>query len=342
MKFLKKAALVVCIFFALVCVVSCTETEPAASQETTDASAGAETKTGVNIATLAGPTGMGMVELMEENENESTGNDYAFTIVTAPDEIVGLLTSKKADIAAIPANLAATLYAKTNGGVQMAAINTLGVLYIVQTGTEISSVSDLEGKRILASGQGSTPEYLLNYILAANDLTDKVTVEYYSEHSEVVSHLAADEAGLALLPEPYVTIAKNKVEGLSVALDLNTEWENACAITGDTGVISMGCVVVRTEFAAENPKAVNTFLDEYYRSIAFVNSNTEEAAALVAKYGIMADETLAEAALPNCNIVYIDGAIMKESIADFFNVLYEAEPASVGGALPDDGFYYIK
>ena len=294
MKIQKKIALIVCAVFALFCIASCTaDVAPAPSGSiSTGASASSGIKAKIKVASLAGPTGMGMVSLMESDENETSTNDYEFTLATSPDEIVGLLSSGGADIAAIPANLAATLYAKTHGGVQMAAINTLSVLYILQKGTGITSVADLEGKTIAASGQGSTPEYVLNYILEANGLLGKVTVNYYSEHSEVVSTLAAGKADIALLPEPYVTIAKSKVENLGIVLDINAEWGKGLQNNGGfRALFRWAASLFAPEFAQENPEAVNAFLDEYYVSIEYVNRNTEQAAALIAKYGILSDAT---------------------------------------------------
>ena len=300
-------------------------------------------KTTVKVAALSGPTGMGMVKLMKDNDDKTTTNDYEFTLAGAPEEIVGKVTSGEIDIAAVPTNLAATLYQKTNGGVQMAALNTLGVLYIVDKGEEINSVADLKGKTIYASGQGSTPEYILNYILEANGIADDVKVVYKSEHAEVASLLASGEATVALLPEPFVTATKAKVEGLETALDITKEWENASKLEDAEGsVVSMGCIVVRSEFAQQNKEALDAFLEEYKASIEYVNANGQDAAELVVSYGIMENAKPAAAALPKCNIVYVDGQEMKESISNFFEVLYQANPASIGGKLPDDAFYYTK
>ena len=316
--------------------------EPAPTASSLPSASAPEGKAKVNVVALNGPTGMGMVHLMDKSDKGQAENDYSFSLVGAPDEITGKLTSGEVDIAAIPTNLAATLYNKTSGGVQIAAINTLGVLYIVQTGSEVSKLSDLEGKKIYASGQGSTPEYALNYILKANGLEGKVEVEYLSEHSEVVAKLASGQASLALLPEPFVTASKSKVENLQTALDLTELWEAACKKEGKSGVLSMGCVVVRKEFAEQNPGAVAAFLSEYRASIEYVNQNVEDAANLVAQYKIVPSAEIAKQALPACNIVYIDGVTMKDSLSNFFEVLLAANPASVGGKIPGDDFYYVK
>ena len=298
-------------------------------------------KAKVRVLAISGPTGMGMVELMQANDEGRAANDYTFTLTTNPSDAVAKLTSGETDIAAIPANLAATLYAKTQGGIQILALNTQNNLYIVQTGEEVSSIASLEGKTIAVSGQGSTPEYILNYILSANDLADKVTIHFYAEHSEVVAKLAAGEETIALLPQPFVSVAQKKMENLSIAVNMETAWEDACKKTGSTADIAMGCVVARREFIEQNTAAVQSFLAEYLNSIGYVSTNTKEAAKLVVQYGILPDEGLAEAALPSCGIAFLSGATMRDSLKPFLEILYAANPAAVGGALPGEDFYYL-
>lgn len=336
-------ALILALAVAVLGFAGCAKkVEPAPVAEASPSASAPAEKTKVHIAALNGPTGMGMARLIQLNDADEAANEYTIDLVGAPDEIVGKLTSGEVDIAAIPTNLAATLYNKTQGKIRIAAINTLGVLYVVQTGEEVKSISDLEGKKIYASGQGSTPEYAFNYILKVNGLEGKVEVEYCSEHSEVVAKLASGEASIAMLPEPYVTASKAKVENLTTALDITELWEDACKKENKSGVLSMGCVVVRSEFAEQNPDALDAFLAEYQASIEYVNQNTEEAAQLIANYEIVASAEIAKQALPACNIVYIDGVTMKDSLENFFAVLLEANPDSVGGQIPGDDFYYIK
>lgn len=315
---------------------------PQAATPTPEPTQAARTK--INIAALKGPTGIGMVKLMEDAATDTTQNDYAFTLAGSPDEVVGKLTSGEVDVAAVPTNLAAVLYKKTNGKVQLAALNTLGVLYILENGDSIHSVADLKGKTIVASGQGATPEYALNFILKANGIDPEkdVTVEYKAEHAEAVTLAVTGKADVILLPEPNVTAALAKKPELRVALDLTQAWAEAGEKVGiGDSVISMGCIVVRSEFAAENPDAVAAFMQEYKASTQFVNANIEEAAALVEKYEILPSAAIAAKAIPNCNIVFIDGQAMKAQVSNFYQVLFDANPSSVGGTLPDDAFYYI-
>ncbi len=329
--------------------------ETASAEETATETASTETaqtetavpsgeETAVNVMALKGPTAMGMVELMNSAESGPVnGNSYTFTIAASADEVTPKLVQGDADIAAVPANLASVLYNNTEGQVQVLAINTLGVLYIVENGDTIHSVSDLAGKTIYASGKGSTPEYALNYILSGNGLDPEtdVTIEWKSEHSECVAALASDEDGIAMLPQPFVTTAQAQNENLRIALDLTEEWDALQADSETPSALLTGVVVVRTAFAEEHPDAVNAFLDSYKESVDYVNANVADAAALIEKYDIVT-AAVAQKAIPYCNIVFIEGSEMQEKLSGYLNVLYEQNPASVGGALPADDFYYIR
>jgi NitT/TauT family transport system substrate-binding protein len=312
---------------------------PAASVPASSATSSAE-KTTIRLATLKGPTGLGMLKLMSDNDAGSSANKYEFTLVSAPDEIVSKITTGEIDAAAVPTNLAATLYNKTNGKIQMAAVNTLGVLSVVTNGENITSIKDLKGKTVYSSGQGSTPEYALNYILSQNGLEvgKDVTVEYKAEHAELATLLISGKAKIAVLPEPFVTQVLTKNKDVKIALDVTEEWNK---VAGDKSVLTMGCLIVRKDFAEKNKDAFNKFLDEYKASSEFTNTSVEQAADLSEKYDIM-PAAVAKKAIPNCNIVYLDGSEMKTKIPDFINVLFKANPKSVGGKLPGDDFYYEK
>lgn len=291
------------------------------------------------IAGLKGPTTMGMVKLMSDAEAGETHQDYQVTMYGAADEVVPLLVKGDVDLAAIPANLAANLYNQTEGKVQVAAINTLGVLYVVTTGDDVKSVEDLKGKTVYSTGKGTTPEYVLNYILKENGIDPEkdLTVEYKSEATEVAAALqAADEGAIAVLPQPYVTAAQSQIEGLNVALNLTEEWNK---VSTDSDLVT-GVLVASTEFIEQNEAAFEEFLKDYQASIEWVNSNTADAAELVANYGIVAKAPLAQKALPACNITYVDGAEMKTKLSGYLQVLFDQNPKAVGGAMPGDDFYY--
>ncbi len=292
----------------------------------------------INIASLKGPTTMGMVKLMDDSDNGLTEGSYNVSIYGTADEIVPLIVSGEVDIANIPCNLASVLYNRQELGISVLNINTLGVLYVLETSDEINSVEDLRGKTIYSTGKGTTPEYVLNYILESNgiDPAADVTIEYKSEATEVAAMLESATDAIAVLPQPYVTVAMNNNENIRIALDLTEEWEKI-----DGTQLVTGVTIVRNEFLEENREAVEKFLAEYATSVEYVNAETDAAAALVGKYDIVA-EAVAKKALPYCNIVFITGEDMKQSVETYLNVLYNSDPASVGGQLPDEDFYYIE
>ena len=298
----------------------------------------------VNVMALKGPTALGMVKLMDDADSGNVDTEnYSFEIAASADEVTPKLIQGETDIAAVPANLASVLYNKTEGQIQVLAVNTLGVLYIVENGDSIHSVSDLAGRTIYASGKGSTPEYALNFILEKNGLTPgiDVTIEWKSEHSECVSALAQDPEGIAMLPQPFVTTAQAKNPNLKVALDLTEEWDKVMENEETKSSLLTGVVVVRKEFAEENPEAVEDFMDRYADSVKYVNDNVEEAAKLVGNYDIVTED-VAVKAIPECNIVCITGEDMKEQLSGYLAVLKDANPESIGGELPGDDFYYIQ
>ncbi len=298
----------------------------------------------VRALALKGPTAMGMVGMMDKvDTGEITDNNYSFQLVGAPDEIAPLIAKAEIDIAAVPANLASVLYNNTEGSVQVVAINTLGVLYMVENGESITSFADLKGKTIYASGKGATPEYSLRYILSENGInpdTD-VTIEWKTEHAEVVAAITAEPNAVGMLPQPFVTTATMQNESLKVVLDLNDEWSKVVADDEVASELITGAIVVRTAFAQENPEAVAAFFKHYEESVNFVNSDVEAAAKLVGQYEIVTEE-VALKAIPECNITYIAGEEMKNSLSGYLNVLFTQNPAAVGGTMPDDAFYYAE
>lgn len=303
--------------------------------ESTGKSAGIE----INIASLKGPTSIGLVKLYDDSDNENSINTYNYSIYGTADEISAGLVKGEIDIAAIPCNLASVLYGKTQGEIQIAGINTLGVLYIVQKGENISSVSDLRGKTIYTTGQGTTPEYTLRYLLSENgiDPDNDVTIKFCSEASEVVSSISALSSAVAMLPQPYVTVAKSSIEGLMTALDVTEEWEKL----DNNSTVVTGVVVVRKEFAEENPEAVKNFLNEYKNSTDFANENTEECAELLEKFDIF-KAAIAKKAIPECNVVLITGEEMQSKVLSYLSVLYDANPSSIGGTMPDNSIFYTE
>lgn len=330
-------------------------TETAAPEESAEASAASETETSsqasetdgdettIHVMALKGPTAMGMVKFMDDSDAGNAGDyDYNFTIAAAIDEVTPKLVQGEADIAAVPANMASVLFNNTKGGVEVLAVNTLGVLYIVENGDTVHSVEDLRGKTIYASGKGATPEYGLNYVLSQNGIDPEkdVTIEWKSEHTECLAALTSSDNAIAMLPQPFVTTAQSKVETIRTALDLSEEWDKLQEGAAAPSAMITGVVVARTEFVNEHPKEIADFMARYQESVDFVNNNVEKGAELVGKYEIV-PAPVAVKAIPECNITYIDGEEMKEKLSGYLDSLYQQNPAAVGGALPTDEFYYL-
>lgn len=293
----------------------------------------------VRLGALTGPTAMGMVKLLKDADAGEAVGTYTHQIAGAADELTPLVLQGELDIVSVPANLAATLYNKTEGGVRVLAVNVLGVLYIGEYNSEeLTSVADLKGKTIYATGKGSTPEYFLRHILTQNGLdpdTD-VTMEWKSEPSEVVALLNAQQSGIAMLPQPYVTAAAAQLgEGFHTVLSLSDEW----AKLGDGSLCTTAVVMARSEFVDAHPQAVETFLNEFAASVEWVNANVPDAAALCGEYEII-KAPVAQKALPQCNVVCITGGEMKEALSGCLSVLFEQNPKAVGGQMPGDDFYY--
>ena len=291
----------------------------------------------IRLAGLKGPTTMGAVKLLEDAKAGLTENSYDFTLATSGDEVVPLITQGEVDIALIPSSLASILYNKTQGKIHVIASNVLGVQAIVAKGEEISSVADLKGKTIMATGKGTVPEMILRIILKANgiDPDADVTMDWRAEPTEIVGVLSQAD-GIAMLPQPFVPVAMSNVEGLVEAIDLSSEWDNEKPFPIVTGV-----AVVRSEFLQDNKALVDQFLTEYQASIEFVNSHVEEAAELIESYDIV-KAPIAVKAIPKCHLHFMEGEELKSALSGFLGVIHEEEPKTVGGELPKDDFYYEK
>lgn len=280
----------------------------------------------LRLAALKGPTGAGLAYLSDDDS-------YALEIYDAPDVVSAKFISGEVDVACVPVNLASVLYNKLEGDVVLLNVNTLGVLYILENGDTVQSVQDLAGKTIYASGQGSTPEYILNYILEKNGLSDQVTVSYVGEHAALAAMVAAGEVELAMLPEPNVSAVRAKNAETRVALDLTEAW-NAVSDTP----LAQGCTIARRAYYEENKQRVNSLLKDYAASVEKVNGD-EGAAEKLAALEILPSAALAKSAIPQCNIVCITGEEAKATMQDMLQTLFDANPASVGGALPAEDFY---
>ncbi len=289
----------------------------------------------VRVGSLKGPTSIGIVRMIHEKESNTK---YSFTMETQADILLASVISGDLDIALIPANVASVLYNKTKGGISVIDINTLGVLYMVSGDGSISSMKDLAGHTVYTTGAGSTPEYALRYLLSENGLSDSVTVEFKSEATEVAALLANDPSAVGMLPQPFVTAALAQNDALKVVLDMTAEWK---ALDNGSQLVT-GVTIVRNEFLKDHPKAVKQFLEDHKSDTDFVNQNVETSAEYVAAAGIIEKAPVAAKAIPKCNIVCIYGTEMKDMLSGYLQVLFDQNPASVGGELPDEGFYYIS
>jgi len=289
----------------------------------------------VSVGALKGPTSMGLVSQMEKSEKGEIADAYQFTMETAADTLVGMMVKGDLDIALIPANVASILYRKTEGQITVIDVNTLSVLYMLSSNHDIKSFDDLRGQTIYLTGKGTTPDYVLQYLLAQNGVED-VTLEYKSEATEVAAILAQEENAVGLLPQPFVTAACAQNEKLTILFDVGKEWEDA---SGDDSRIVTGVTVVRNEFLKAHKDAVDRFLEGHKDSAEFANTNVEETASYVVKYGILEKEPVAQKAIPYCNITYMDGDEMKQALSGYLKVLYDMDPESVGGELPGEDFY---
>ena len=293
----------------------------------------------IRVGGLKGPTSMGLVKLLDDAENQKTANAIDFRMAASANELNPLFLKGELDIMAVPANLGSVLYNKTEGQVKMLAVSTLGVLYIVEKGGEtVTDIKSLAGKTIYATGKGATPEYALTYLLAQNGLTlgKDVTVEWKSEPTEIVALMAQEDHAIAMLPQPFVTVAQGQLEGLQVAMDLSAQWDK---LGVDSRLVTAG-LLVRKAFADEHPEAVAKFLEEYAASTDYANTHAAETAVLVEKLGIV-KAAVAEKALPGCNLVCITGQEMKTAVSGYLQTLYDLKPEAVGGAMPTDGFYWL-
>ncbi len=338
---MKKVLSVISLILVLVLAMgltACSSDKDTASTPSTDTSS-VDTYTPVDmtVACMTGPTGVGMAKLMADSDAKTTANNYTFTVASAATEINAKFIKGEINIASVPTNVAATLYNKTEGKVRMLAVNTYGVLSILEKGDTVNSIADLKGKTVYSTGKGQNPEYIFKHILKENGLDPEkdVTINFVSSE-ELVAKLISGEAEIGLAPEPAATTVMVKNADLRRALSINEEWSKV----SDTQLM-MGCVIALDSYVEANPEAVEKFLEEYSASIEFAKTNVDEAAKHCATYKIAASEAIAKKAIPNCNLCYVTANDMKTNVNGYFDVLFTADPTSIGGAKPQDDLYYI-
>ena len=353
----RKLSLLLCAALVLASLAGC---KPSASENDSSSSASGDISSGgsssgdssqeipgpsdipeINFMVLSGPTGVGAAYLVDSYAAGSAPTDAPFTlnttVVADNNQVTDALVNGSADVAAIATNVAANLYTKSDGAIQVLAVNTLGVLYILEKGDSVHSMADLRGKTIYATGQGANPEYVLDHLLTANGVDPSTLDIQWMTAQEVSAKMVSSEQAICMLPVPAATALMVQDTGVRQALSLSDEWEKL-----DQGVLPMGCVVARTEFIQENPMLIDALLDLYGDSITFMTEegNAADGAALVAKYGIAPNEQVAQAAIPQCNLTFLTGQEMRAALEGYYAVLFRTDPASIGGGMPYDAFYY--
>lgn len=331
MKNLKKLFALLLVAAMLATLAACgTKQDETKTTEPSTVSDEREVKT--KVAVLNGPTGLGLSKFKNDRS-------YAYTVDyhSDPQEIVPLVIKGEVDIAAVPLNLAANIYKKTNGAVQMIAISTLGVLHVLSADESIKNVADLKGKTVYATGQGSTPEYIINYILEKNGIDPEkdIDLQYKSAHNELATLAVEGKAEICILPEYFATKVALKSEKMKKVIDLTDEWNKV-----SEAQLAMGCYIARKEYIEANPEIIAEFIDFAEISTNYVNEIMLSTSFLLSEKLFETKEE-AEQAVKGSNMVMITGEEMKQIAASNFEVLYNAAPAAVGGELPNDALYYV-
>ena len=324
---MRKIATVLCMMiFVSIVLIGCSKKSDKQS----------ETNMVIEVASLKGPTSLGLLKMMDEANQNDYENEYNFNIYQAADEIVTKVVKGEVDIALVPANVASILYQKTSQQVQVVDINTLGVIYVVEHGDTIQQMSDLVGKTICMTGKGTVPEFAFSYILNKNGLSmEDMNIEFKSEPTEVIAFLSKDSDAVGIIPQPFVSSASMQDENLRIALNLSEEWSK---VDTESSFIT-GVTIVRKEFLDANEEVIHQFLEDHAESVAYVNSNVEEAATIAETKDIV-KAAVAKSAIPYCNIVCITGDELQNQLSGYLQTLFDANKESVGGTLPDEGFYY--
>lgn len=320
----------------VLCLAACAQQDVVVGQEQTE-----REPMDVNVYVLSGPTGIGAMNLWAQADAGETFDRYHFTMPGANDEVVAAISNGTADIACVATNLAATLYNKTDAGVICLAVNTLGVLHLLTNGEALDSIADLAGKTIYLPGQGANPEYILRYVLNGNGLDpdSDVTLSFVGEGSELMTVWQNEPTAVILAPQPVATSILMQYENAAEAFDMTEEWDK---VSGGDSTLMMGCVIVRKDFCAQYPQTVKDFMEEYAASIEAAQTDAAETAQLCEKFGVIPKAALAEKAIPHCGLTYVDGDEMKAQLSGYLQVMFDADPKSVGGKLPGDDFYYVK
>lgn len=309
---------------------ACGETgvETPADETTTDYVREVKTK----VAVPDGAMGLGLAKLAADRS-------YAYEVekLSDPQEIVSLLTKGEADIAALPADLAAKLYKDTNGGIKILAVNTLGFICCLEKGSAVKSFDDLKGKTVYAAGQGTISENIINYVFTQKGLVpgEDITIEYKASDDELAALAAEGKADFCILPDPAATNVLAGNEEYRKIIDFNKSWNE----DNETQLVQ-SVIVARADYISGNPDVISEFMVFSEVSANYLSANPEKSAQFLVDNGYFESTDVAYLAVPACNIVFIEGEEMKTAVKGMYEVLYAADPASIGGSVPDDGIFY--
>ncbi|WP_313346167.1 ABC transporter substrate-binding protein [Sedimentibacter sp.] len=324
---MKKTSLLLVLISVLIIAAGCSNQEPINTEPVN-----------ITIAGLKGPTSIGMIKMIDENALNTDKYNVNYVAESAPDALTGKIINGEIQISSVPINLASVLYNKTGGKIQLMAVNTIGNFYIVGT-DDIQSIDELEGKTLGMSAKGSTPDFAMNYLLNQNNISDKVELDYAMDHATMAQSVIAEDTKIALLPQPFVTQTIMKNNNVNILVDLNEAWKIA---TDNKSQLYTGAIIVNKEFAENNKDFVKEFLKQYESSVKWVLENQKDASLLVEKNEIMPSAAVVEKAIPYCGIVYEPADKVKDGLNEFYKILFDSDPASVGGKMPDEGFYFTE
>ncbi|MDX9846980.1 MAG: MqnA/MqnD/SBP family protein [Tenuifilaceae bacterium] len=296
---------------------------------------GSKSKDYVTIATLKGPSAMGMIKLID-SLNHTSDKRIRVEILNEPIQVRKMVIDGTADFAILPTTMAAILY---NRGIdyQLAAIPVWGTLYLFGTDTTITAWNMLRGKTINLMGKGMTPDVLFKHLLIENGINPDVDVRLdyrFPTHIDLANAVAAGQAKLGVISEPLVSLVMERNSKIKAIFDLNAEWQKVMDMP-----IAQTAFLVKGELANANKELVDRILKSYDYSTQWVNQNPDSAAHLIVKYDILPSVEVARKSIPRSNLYFSRVRSIRMEIESYLNVFYQMNPDIVGGRLPDENFY---
>ena len=296
----------------------------------------------IRLGVLNGPSCIPAGYLLDE-QAPVKGATVSFEKFADPQALLPKMLKGEIDIGFLPANVAAKVYNSSNGAILCCAITGNGNLSLITTDASVKSLADLKGKTVAVAGQGATPEYMFRYLLAKNgieaDSPDGVTLDYSIPTAQIAAQLISGKIEYAVVPEPFATVAQTKSDKVMVAVDFQAEYEK---FAGKGKIYPLTVMVVTKDFAKKNSKLLKAFLSAYETSYKYTINNPQEAGALCEKFELGLAAAIVTKSIPKANYVYIasSNSKTKDKVEELLNIFLEFEPSSIGGKLPDKGFYF--